>query len=69
MSLFQAKQQWSRMSSSDLKTRCAAKQRQSSGEAKLERTWQTSQKLFAMVNHIDADSGIGPVSQTLRDLV
>jgi hypothetical protein len=56
------------MSSQDLKTRCAAKQHQSSGEAELVQTWQTSQKLFAMVNHIDADSGIGSVSQTLRDL-
>ena len=36
----------------------AAKQRQSPGEAELEPTWQTSQKLFAMVNQTNADSGI-----------
>jgi predicted transposase YbfD/YdcC len=34
-----------------------------------ELTWQTFQKLFAMLNHVNADSGIARRSQTFRDLV
>ena len=38
-------------------------------EVEPEQTWQTFQKLFAMVNHIDAESGIRRRRQPFRDLV